>query len=155
MMKAEKIEENDFCMTLGEAKQKPKSYEEFIERKKSKDQMMKEAQDKIAALSPAAIEQTMKLELERLKAERLKGSFSYAQVAEEFNIYLRTFKEYVSGRRKPGKGEAATRYEFALEKYYLNPDINRWFIRDDYQAEQDAKQQQEVEVEVDSFSFKR
>lgn len=128
------IKKNEIIMLPGQQKEKASNHEDYLTRKKAQAKIEEKVQAHKAALSSTAIEQTMKLELERLKAERLKGSFTYAQVAEEFNIYLRTFKEYVSGKRKPGKGEAATRYGLALEKYYLNTDINRWFVRDDYQA---------------------
>jgi hypothetical protein len=112
--------------------QKPSGFENYIEKQKSKQQLIKESQDAITALSPSAIKQAMKAELERVKAERLRHSYTYEEVAEEFGIYPRSFKEYVKGRRKPGKGVAATRYGRALEKYYLDDTFDRWFIRNDY-----------------------
>jgi hypothetical protein len=110
----------------------------------------------------------MKIELERLKRERLIGSHTYDEVAKEFNIYLRTLKEYVSGKRTPGKGIANTRYGLLLEKYYLNTDVNLWYIRDDWKAEQEANQlkamlkgngvsnlENDIEVEIPEFSPSR
>jgi hypothetical protein len=130
--KPKKIEEDSFFMMPWQVKQIPKSYEEYIQHKKSKSQMMKEAQEKRAALSPAAIHKATQIELDRLKIERLIGSHTYDEVAKEFNIFPRTFKEYVIGKKKPGKGVVATQYGLLLEKYYLNTDVNLWYIRDDY-----------------------
>jgi hypothetical protein len=130
--KPKKIEEDSFFMMPWQVKQIPKSSEEYIQHKKCESQMRKEAQEKRAALSPAAIHKATQIELERLKMERLIGSHTYDEVAKEFNIFPRTFKEYVSGKRKPGKGVVATQYGLLLEKYYLNTDVNLWYIRDDY-----------------------
>jgi hypothetical protein len=107
----------------------PSSFEEYIKSKESKQQLMKEAQDALVELSPSAIKRAMKPELERVKEERLRNSCTYEEVAKEFGIYPRSFREYVSGKRKPGKGVAETRYGLALEKYYLDKDLNRWVIR--------------------------
>jgi hypothetical protein len=102
--------------------------------KKSKVQMVKEARHILGTFDRKAIDRIAREKVKRLKEERIRSSYSYEEVAEEFGIYPRTLREYVSGRRKPGIGKALTRYGFLLEKYYLDKDLNRWFILEDYQG---------------------
>ena len=106
---------------------------------KTKKEMLRDAIHVMRALSSSALKHEIKEEVKRIKEEKLRGSCTYEEVAEEFGIYPRSLREYVSGRRKPGLGKPATRYGFLLEKYYLNKELNRWFVRDDYDWRNEPK----------------
>ena len=105
----------------------------------AKTAMIRDSSHVLRALSPSSLKHKIKEAMAHLKEEELRGSCTYEEVAEEFGIYPRSLREYVSGRRKPGLGQPATRYGFLLEKYYLNNELNRWFVRDDYDWRNEPK----------------